>query len=72
MIHQQSNTCTVQTVWLQFVLFVAVFAQEVTEGASVGGSDQSGPAGGAGEKAPSGAARTTGFPHTAAARIHNW
>lgn len=52
--------------------FVAVFAQEVTEGASVGGSDQSGPAGGAGEKAPSGAARTTGFPRTAAARIHNW
>lgn len=47
------------------MLFFSV--QEVTEGASVGGSDQSRPAGGAGEEATSGAREKAGVPRTAAA-----
>lgn len=46
--------------------------QEVTEGASVGGSDQSRPAGRAGEEATSGGAEKARFPRTTAAWIHNW
>lgn len=45
-------------------------SQEVTEGASAGGRDQSRPAGGAAEEATAGAAEAGGL-GAAAARIHH-